>query len=293
LGYPLYADFLHWLGSQARVISFDRRGAGASSTPSGESLPSWEAWADDARAVLDSAGSEGATLLGQADSGPAAILFAASHPERTRGLILINSVARWSSAPGYPAGHPKEVMVQLSQFVQDAWGTDALAEMSAPDLARRDPEYRRWFNRGARMYMSPKEASRLFTYQLSLDVRDALPLVQVPTLVLAVEGYEAIPADHGHYLAEHIAGAQFALLPGSDAFYVELVSLRDHVAEFLGGLTPSVEPDRALAAILFTDIVDSTARASALGIASGATSWKLMTRWPARSWNSTAAESLR
>jgi pimeloyl-ACP methyl ester carboxylesterase len=84
--WPPYADFLRWLGTQARVIMFDRRGMGSSDSPSGEPLPSWEQWADDARAVLDAAGSERAVLCGLGDGGPIAVLFAASQPHRTRGL---------------------------------------------------------------------------------------------------------------------------------------------------------------------------------------------------------------
>jgi class 3 adenylate cyclase len=97
-------------------------------------------------------------------------------------------------------------------------------------------------------------------------VREALPLVAVPTLVLHVEGFEPIPVDHGRYLAEHIAGARLVVLPGSDTFYFEYSDeALDNISEFLGGLTNVAEPERALAALLYTDIVGSTATASALG----------------------------
>jgi class 3 adenylate cyclase len=266
--WPPYADYVRWLGAQARVISFDRRGAGASDAPSGETLPSWEGWADDARAVLDAVGSERAVIAGAADSGPTAILFAASHPARTQGLILMSTAARFVAAPDYPAGLPEEAMALTSQIVQDAWGTEALAEFGFPDLARRDPEFCRWFAEGSRLYMSPKEATRVFQSQLSLDVREALALVRVPTLVLHPERYEPIPPGHSRYLAEHIAGARLALLPGNDALiFVEPAAkvALPLIEEYLGGLHGVPEPDRALAAILFTDIVGSTERASALG----------------------------
>jgi len=123
-----YADFLSWLGDRARVISFDRRGSGASDTASGETLPTWEQWADDARAVLDAAGSERAVVCGSADSGPTAVLFAASHPDRTRGLILVNTTARFAAASDYPIGLAEEGMALASQAVQDAWGTQPLGE---------------------------------------------------------------------------------------------------------------------------------------------------------------------
>jgi class 3 adenylate cyclase/alpha-beta hydrolase superfamily lysophospholipase len=266
--WPPYADFLRWLGTQARVISFDRRGAGASDIPSGETLPSWERWSDDARAVLDAVGSERAVIVGASDSGVTAILFAASHPARTQGLVLFNTAARWAAAPDYPAGLPEETLALTSQFVQDAWGTEALAEVVGPDLARRAPEWRREVARGARLYMSPREASRLMHIQLSLDVREALDLIRVSTLVLHAEGLESIPPDHGRYLAEHIAGARLALLPGNDSIFIggpQVEAVRRLIEEFLSGLRRAPEPDRALAAILFTDIVGSTERASALG----------------------------
>lgn len=266
--YPPYAELLGWLGDRARVISFDRRGAGASDAPSGENLPLWEQWAEDARAVLDAAGSERAVICGAADSGPTAILFAASHPARTRGLILMTTAARWFAGPDYPAGQPEDTMALLSQFVRDSWGTEAIAELGAPDLSRRDPTYRRWLPKSDRMYMSPNEASRIFEFQLSLDVRDALSLVRVPTLVLHAEGYEAIPVDHARYIADHITGARLALVPGNDAIiYCEPSAepARHHIEQFLSRLRVAAEPDRALAAVLFTDIVESTARATALG----------------------------
>jgi class 3 adenylate cyclase len=266
--YPPFAAFLFWLGTQARVISFDRRGAGASDAPSGETLPSWERWADDARAVLDAVGSERAVIAGGADSGPTAILFAASHPARTQGLILIDTPARWAAAPDYPAGLPEEELPRIWQYLHDAWGTEASSELISHDLARRDPQYRRQRAKSERMYMSPRQASRLLQFQLSLDVRDALDLVRVPTLVLHAEGLEFIPPDHSRYLAEHITGARLALVPGDDAVrFVEpaVEVLRAHIEEFLDGLHGAPEADRALAAILFTDIVGSTERASTLG----------------------------
>jgi class 3 adenylate cyclase len=180
----------------------------------------------------------------------------------------MTSAARWAGAPDYPAGLSEQAVDLAKRLVQDTWGTEAMAEFAAPDIARRDATFRRWFAKTERLYMSPKEMSRLFDLERSLDVRDALSLVRVPTLVLHTEGYEVIPASNGRYLADHIAGARFALVPGTSAIvWVEpgLEAARHHIDEFLGGLMGGGEPDRALAAILFTDIVGSTAHASALG----------------------------
>jgi class 3 adenylate cyclase len=116
--------------------------------------------------------------------------------------------------------------------------------------------------------MSPKQARDIFTFQLSLDVREALPLIQVPTLILHAEDYGPIPVSNSHYLANHISGARLALFPGTDTFY-PIQPLADliigHIEEFVDGLVVSAEPDRALASVLFTDIVGSTAKASSLG----------------------------
>jgi len=263
--WPPYAQFLDWLGARARVIAFDRRGTGASDAPSGDNIPLWEQWADDARAVLDAVGSERAVICGVADSGPAAILFAGSHPSRTRGLILINSHAGRFATPENPAGVPEGELARMQQFVLDNWGTQSLAQFVSPDLVKHDAILGPWFAKNQRMYMTPSAASRVIPQ--SVDVRDALALVRIPTLVLHREGFQPVPVDNGRYLAEHIAGARLAIVPGKDGWiFTEPAgeALR-HIDEFLGGHTAVLVPDRALAAILFTDIVGSTERASAIG----------------------------
>jgi class 3 adenylate cyclase len=259
---PRYAEYLKWLGGKGRVISFDRRGAGASDPPTGDTLPLWEQWAEDARAVLDAIGSHGAVIFGGADSGPATILFAGSHPSRTRGLVLYTTTARHIAAPDYPAGLPEESLALMVRFVQANWGTENMAQLSSPGQME-DRELLRWSARGMRLYMSPSEASRVMYYQQSLDVREMLPLIQAPTLVLHREGVRFAPVDNGRYLAENIAGAKLVILPSNDVFM--FTDLPPHLDEFLGSLSGIVEPDRALAAILFTDIVSSTERLSALG----------------------------
>jgi len=262
--WPPYASFLRRLGALARVIMFDRRGSGSSDSASGETLPSWERWADEARAVLDAVGSERAVMFGCVDGGPIAIMFAASHPGRSRGLILANTTARGSAAPDYSVGLPHGD--PTAQFILQAWGTRTVADLSMPDAAR-EPAFVRWFVRSNRLSFSPREASTIVRWEQSLDVRDALSSVRVPTLVLHRQGFKLIPPEQGRYIADHGPGARFAMVPGSDALlFTEPVAegLR-HIEEFLRGLHGAAEPDRALAAILFTDIVGSTERASTLG----------------------------
>jgi class 3 adenylate cyclase/pimeloyl-ACP methyl ester carboxylesterase len=265
--YPPYTEFLRWLGNRARVISFDRRGTGASDTPSDEALPLFERWADDARAVLDAAGSDHAVICGGGDSGPTAILFAASHPSRTQALILMNTAARLAMTADYLAGGPEDAVASTSQFVQDSWGTGAMAQYAGPEISGRDPDFIEWFARSERLYMSPRQARDVFRVQLvSWDLREALALVRVPTLVLhREEAAFPLTADHGHYLHDHIAGARLAMLPGRDMFFFGGSEGLHEIERFLGELSPVAQPDRALAAILFTDIVGSTGQAAAMG----------------------------
>jgi class 3 adenylate cyclase len=260
--WPSYANYLRRLSSHARIVMFDRRGSGVSDAPSDQSLPAWELWADDARTVLDAVESDRAVIFGHADSGPTAILFAAAHPARTRGLILVNSSARLAAGGENDQG----INTETARLLFEAWGTDdALQELSAPELSR-DPAFRRWAKRAQRQAIRPQELRELLRSQVSMDVREALPSVRVPTLVLHREGYSLIPPEHAQYLAEHIRGARLAILPGRDGtvFFAPDEQLA-HIEEFLKELHETPQPDRALAAILFTDIVGSTARASALG----------------------------
>ena len=261
--WPAYASFLRRLGTQARVIMFDRRGSGSSDRASGQPLSSWEWWADDARAVLDAVGSERAVLFGAADGGPVAILFAASHPARTRGLILAATAASFSVADFPEMPWDERVM---GDFIAQAWGTPALAEFTMPDAAR-DPAFVRWFGRACRLSYSPSDAATVLEWETRIDVRDSLASVRVPTLVLHREGYLATPLEHGRYLADHISGARLAVLPGRDGdVYTEPAAEGlHHIEEFLRGLHGVTASDRALAAILFTDFVGSTNHLSALG----------------------------
>lgn len=259
---PLYAEYLDWLAARARVITFDRRGTGASDDPSGGELPPWEQWADDAQTVMDVVGSQRAVLCALADSVPAAILFAGTHPSSTAGLVLMNGEA----ASPLATGASEEELAARTQFVIEAWGGPGLCEVVCPDLAQRDTAFGPWFARSERLAMTPTVAARAFSH--IYDVRNTLSMVQVPTLVLHNEGFEITPIASGRYLAQHIAGARFAALPGRDAFpFVE--PSRDiafgEIEDFLARLTTAVVPDRALATILFTDIVGSTQRAVELG----------------------------
>ena len=261
-----YAEFLRRLALVSRLVMFDRRGRGASDPVSGETLPGWELWAEDVRAVLDTVGSERAVVLGCADSGPTAVLFAAIHPDRIQGLILANTVTRGWRDDEYPLGPPPAEVAAAIEIFTRQWGSEDLAVVANPNAAR-DPEFRRWFARNCRLAMTSKDASDYFQFLQLTDLRDVLPSLRVPSLVLHRENYKWSPAEQGRDLAERIPDAEFALVPGTDsALYSEpSAEILQHIEEFLTGRRAPVEADRALAAILFTDIVGSTERAAEVG----------------------------
>jgi len=264
--WPPYVDFLRRLGSRARVVMFDRRGMGSSERASGEPLPGWEQWADDARAVLDLVGSQRAVLLATGHGGPIALLFAASHPHRTRGLILVNTSASFGPV-GYPAASFPwgTEQVAIRDYIAQSWGTPVAVEVAYPDAAR-DAAFVGWALRSMRLAYNPRDASAVFAEQTQTDVRNALASVRVPTLVLHRED-GSVALDHGRYLAEHIPGARLAVLPGRDLqlFNEPAEPGIQQIEEFLAGLHGPSESDRALAAILFTDMVGSTQQLSAAG----------------------------
>ncbi|HEX9545926.1 MAG TPA: alpha/beta hydrolase, partial [Acidimicrobiales bacterium] len=226
---------------------------GASDSVSGATLPEYERWADDARAVLDASGSEQAAIYGASDSGPIAILFAAVEPERTQALILGNATARFVIEDDYPSGLTKADIDGAVQVLEEIWGTDAFGQFGFPD-ASRDPAFGQWFAKMSRLACTPRRASSYFRWVQSTDVRKVLPSIRVPTLILHRKEVSYVTLNQGRYLAEHIPGARLVVLPGADiGLFTEPTAqgLRA-VEEFLKTL-PSTTPDRALAAVLLTE----------------------------------------
>jgi class 3 adenylate cyclase len=256
--FPFSREFLRRLASFSRVIFFDRRGTGASDGVPRNAIPTWEEWTEDLSAVLDAVGSTHSAILASLDAGPIAILFTAMHPERVSALLLMNTSARFLVAEDYPIGESAETAAALVQLIREHWGTPAFSRLggSIPD----DPERAALNARVARMGATPRTAAAQVEYMLrTLDVRNALAVVQVPTLVLHAAENPFIPVEHGHYLAEHIAGAGFVELPGRDTGIVPLAhQVADEVEHFLTGKRPAIAIDRVLSTVLFTDIVSST-----------------------------------
>jgi pimeloyl-ACP methyl ester carboxylesterase/class 3 adenylate cyclase len=262
---PRFAAMLRRIASMGRLIVFDRRGSGASD-PLPMATPSWEDWADDILAVMDAAGSKRATLIGVGDSGPLAILVAATYPDRVSSLVLINTGARLTRGDDYPWGLSREEVDRFLQRTRESWGTGGVVDVFSPSAAE-DQRYREWWAKYQRMSASPGRSTAMAGLVFDIDVRPVLSAVHMPTLVMHRRDFRFFPIEHGRYLAEHIAGAKFIELPGADGFIYlgDTNTLLDYVEEFVTGVRPARDPDRVLATVLLTDMVGSTDRAVELG----------------------------
>ncbi len=262
-----YTHYLRRLSSFARLITFDKRGTGMSDPVPVQALPSLEQRMDDFRAVLDAVGSEHAALFGESEGGQMAALFAATYPERTRALVTYGSYARLRSAPDFPWGQSDEYLEAFATTLEATWGGEIPEGSVWAVNATRDARFRDWLGRWSRNAASPGAAATLLRMSQEIDVRQVLPAIRVPTLVLHRVDDPLIPVDQGRYFAGQIPGAKFVELPGADrlVFAGDVDRLVDEIEEFLTGHPPEPNPDRILATVLMTDIVDSTRRASELG----------------------------
>jgi class 3 adenylate cyclase/pimeloyl-ACP methyl ester carboxylesterase len=257
-------DLWKRIASNNRCIFFDRRGTGASDRVPRDVLSTWEEWAEDIGAVLDVVESEHAVLVASMEAGAIAMLFAALHPERVTGLVLINTAARFVTDEDYPIGLAPDALETVLALVAASWGTTEFVALSSPGWAW-DKNLLNSVARQLRASATPRTANDQYSYLLQhLDVRSILPLVQAPTLVLHVQESQFIPIELGRYLADHISGARFVEVPGSDVGVPHPLVL-DEVVEFVTGERPNVEVDRVLTTVLFTDIVGSTELAASLG----------------------------
>ena len=229
-------------------------------------LPTLDHWVDDARIVLDAASSEKAALIGDAEGRPMAMMFAATYPQHTRALVLVNTFARMLRVADYSIGMPEEAAERFLQIWERAWGTGVVLELSAPSVAD-DPQMQRWVGRYMRLSAPPAASTRMYRWVLQLDVRSVLPSIQAATLILHRAENRHYRAPMGRYLAEHIPGAKYVELPGADWYppFVNADSVLDEIEEFLTGARPAPARDRLLATVLFTDIVGSTDLAASLG----------------------------
>jgi class 3 adenylate cyclase len=254
---PHLRAFYERLAESFRLILFDKRGTGLSDL--GGHFPALETRMDDVRAVLDAVGSSRAVLLAAQDGCSMAALYAATYPERTQALILFHPVAH------NPQAQSDEVRAELAEL-RDSWGTqeycDKLLADGAPSLAQ-DPEQRTFAANWLRVGASPTVAYALNRAFYETDLRDVLPAVRVPTLVLYRPGYFE---RHSLDVAGRIEGARALRISGDEMFYMQTSpEVPEEVERFAGGEAPPAVPDSVLATVLFTDIVGSTERAAELG----------------------------
>src|SRR5438093_3833205 len=266
---PPQAQFFRRLASISRLLLFDKRGTGMSDRVAGSTL---EERMDDIRAVMDAAGSERAVLCGLGEGGPLCALFAATYPERTTALVLINTSPRMVRSPELPWLPTRAERERgIEEAVRRRGDRKAAAERFGRGSPSATEEERQSFARVMRLSVSPGSAAAYLRMNLDVDICDVLPLIRVPTLVMQRADHELMDIRNGRYLAEHIPGARLVELPGrdfapqigdTDRLFAELESFQKEVVE---GQPWEAEPDRVLATVLFTDIIDSTARAAELG----------------------------
>lgn len=260
---PQPTEMLLQLSAFSRLIVVDRRGTGASDGVARNAVPTWEEWTEDVRAVMDAVGSERAALLAEVDSGPIAMMFAATQPERVSALVLSNTWSRYLAADDYPIGFPAKRIDSTIEMLGSMWGSEDLMLASNPYFSDED---NRLMARMTRANATPRTAAAQWRYILTSDVRQALPLIQAPTLVIHHSGNQFLSADHGRYLADHIPGARFVEVPvAGSSIWSKPDAVIPDIAEFLTGQRPPVHIDRILTTVLFTDIVGSTEAAASMG----------------------------
>jgi class 3 adenylate cyclase len=262
---PGLVRFRRRLDSFSRTLWFDLRGMGAS-----EGDPRHQQARDvvnaDVTALLDAVGFERPALVGGSLRGPALIDFAANNPDRVETLVLVNSYAHYVREDDYPWGFPREDLDRLVAFIKETWGTTPNLEVVAPSRVT-DERFRAWYARSARYTGGPDHIANLVRWSYEADVRALLQSIVVPTLVLHREGDRFIQHGAGRYLAEHIPNAKFVVLTGDDhLFYVgDTDAVLDEIEDFLTGARSGAEGEVVMVAVLFTDIVGSTAYQARVG----------------------------
>lgn len=263
---PAAAAFLRRLASFARLIMFDKRGTGMSDR--GSQIFTLEQRMHDVLSVLDAVGSQRATLFGVSEGGPMSMLFSATYPERTTALILYGTYAKRAWAPDYPLGWKPDRWNQVLYNFENNWGTPqgVALEMWAPSLAQ-DPVASERAAAFFRAAASPGAVVAIMKMNREIDVREILPSIRVPTLILHRIDERVSEIGHARYMAERIPSAKLVELPGED--HIPWVghsdALLDEVEEFVTGARRVHEPERVLATVLFVDIAGSTERAAMLG----------------------------
>ena len=255
------------LSSFSRVLYFDHRGSGVSDPVPLARPPTFDSWTDDARHAMSAAGVERAAVIGDCEGGSMAMLFAATYPELVSSLVLTNAYARFIRADDYPIGLPRESAAKLVERLRSMRGSKEYFRATLPSVID-EPEVASWLARYQLLAASPHYFAPIFELYLELDVRSVLSSIKVPTLVVTRQDAVYHRPDFGRYIAEHIPDAKLVELPGADTspfFLADPDPVLAEIEEFITGVRIRPVPDRTLATVLFTDIIDSTGHASRLG----------------------------
>jgi pimeloyl-ACP methyl ester carboxylesterase/DNA-binding winged helix-turn-helix (wHTH) protein len=249
---PSFARFLRRLSRCARLIVFDKRGTGLSDRVPVDELPTLEQRMDDVRAVMSAVKSNRAVVMGVSEGGTLSALFAAMHPEQAAGVIIIGGYARRLWAPDYPWGPTSEEREAFIAALEREWGGPFGIEARAPSR-KDDPEFRRWWATYLRMGASPGAAAALTRMNAEIDIRNVLPTIRVPALVIHRTDDRCLLVEEGRYLAEKIPGARFVELPGADhlPFASDQDAILDPIERFIAELGETPRPARVLATLLF------------------------------------------
>jgi len=252
---PSFARFLLRLASFSRLILFDKRGTGLSDRVPINQLPTLEQRMDDVRAVMNAVGSEHAALCGVSEGGPMCSLFAATYPEKTLALVMIGTYAKRIRDADYPWGPTTEQREHFFEIMRQQWGGPIGIEERAPSQAH-DPKFREWWAAYLRTGASPAAAVALTQMNAEIDVRNVLPSIRVPSLVIHRTDDQCLKVEEGRFVAERIPNARFVELPGNDhlPFVGDQDAILDEMEEFLTGVRHPLEPDTMLATVLFTRI---------------------------------------
>ena len=269
---PHWERYVSRLASFSRLIRSDMRGVGLSDPRSPSEDPTLESAVRDVVAVLDAVGADRVAVLGAGLGGAIGMLLSATHPQRVRALVLVNTAARWVRGDDYPFGFRAEDVARWTDAVTDATGASDLPEelndavLYAKSLAS-DTMFRQWWSRASKRGAGPAAARALAGMYRQLDVRSVLPAISAPTLVLHRRHQVMLEMGHAQYLVDHIEGAELVELPGDDTlpFAGNIDELIDPIEEFLTGGHGAGPADRVLATVMFIDIVGSTRQLAELG----------------------------
>lgn len=269
--HPSFASFLNRLASFSRLILFDKRGTGLSDRVPNKDLPTLEQRMEDVHTVMNAVGSENAVLIGVSEGGPMCSLFAATYPERTTALVMIGTYAKRIKDEDYPWGVSIEDREAFFEMMYRDWGKPVGIEERAPSMAS-DEEFRNWWATYLRMGASPGAAVALTKMNAEIDVRNVLPLVRVPTLVIHRSGDMCLKVEEGRFVASLIPACKYVELGGIDhlPFVGDQDEILEEIEEFLTGVRQNADYDRVLATVMNVKIVNSQAEA----VERGAEDWQ-------------------